>query len=94
MPWPLIAAPSPLRADCRLRTFRISPSAYTRNYREGEKSSTSWGAAHPALGVNRALSPSFYDIHEHSDSFQLDVTHEIKTTHFGAGLRYEFGTPE
>jgi hypothetical protein len=65
---------------------------YTRDYREGEKSSTSWGAAHPALGVNQALSPSFYDIHEHSDSFQLDVTHEIKKTQFGAGLRYEFGT--
>jgi len=64
---------------------------YTHDYRQGDTSSTSWGAAHPTLGVNQGLSPSFYDIHEHSDSFQLDVTHQIKATEFGVGLRYEFG---
>jgi hypothetical protein len=63
---------------------------YNRRTRDGEKSSTSWGIAHPD-GVTRGLSPSFYDINEHSDSFQLDVTHTIKKTDFGAGLRYDSG---
>ncbi|MBI4325402.1 MAG: hypothetical protein HY674_09075, partial [Chloroflexi bacterium] len=47
-------------------TFR-----YTHTFRDGDKSSTSWGVTHPAIGVTRGLSPSFYDIHEHSDAFQL-----------------------
>ena len=64
---------------------------YTHNFRSGEDSSTIWGSAHPALGVNQALSPSFYDLHEHSDNFQIDVTHTIKTTDFGAGFTYETG---
>ena len=42
-------------------------------------------------GATRGLSPSFYDINEHSDSFQLDVTHQIKATDAGVGLRYETG---
>jgi len=37
------------------------------------------------------LSPSFYDIDEHSDAFQLDATHHIKATEVGLGLRYETG---
>lgn len=65
---------------------------YTHTYREGEKSSTSWGYTHPAGDASvRGLSPSFYDIKEHGDVFQLDVTHRIKATDFGGGLRYETG---
>lgn len=64
---------------------------YTHNFREGEKSSTSWGITHPAVGVTQGLSPSFYDINERSDTFQLDLTNSIKTTDFGVGLRYEAG---
>ena len=64
---------------------------YSHNFRDGEKSSTIWGITHPAVGVTQGLSPSFYDIDEHSDSFQLDATHTIKATDFGAGLRYESG---
>jgi hypothetical protein len=64
---------------------------YNHNFRDGEKSSTIWGITHPAVGVTQGLSPSFYDIDEHSDSFQLDATHTIKATDFGVGLRYEFG---
>jgi hypothetical protein len=64
---------------------------YTHSFREGEKSSTIWGITHPALGVTQGLSPSFYDIDEHSDAFQLDATHQIKGTEVGIGLRYEFG---
>ena len=65
---------------------------YTHNYREGEKSSTSWGLTHPAPDVTRGISGSFYDISEHSDLFELDVTHHIKATELGAGFSYQHGT--
>jgi hypothetical protein len=64
---------------------------YTHDWRDGEKSSTIWGLTHPAPDVTRGLSPSFYDINEHSDAFQLDATHHIKATDLGLGLRYETG---
>src|ERR1035438_2355120 len=64
---------------------------YEHTSREGAQSSTSWGYAQPAAGVTRGLSPSFYDINEHSDIFQLDATHHIKATDVGVGLRYETG---
>ncbi len=64
---------------------------YSHNARDGEKDSTSWAMAHPAPGVTRGLSPSFYDLHEHSDLFQLDATHHIKATDLGLGLSYETG---
>lgn len=68
---------------------------YVHNYRDGDKSSTSWGGTHPDLLGNpalvRGISPSFYDINEHSDLFQLDVTHHIKATDFGAGMTYQTG---
>jgi len=64
---------------------------YTHAYRDGEKDSTSWGPAHPAIGVTRGISPAFRDIDERRDIFQLDVTHRIKKTDFGVGLRYESG---
>src|SRR4029077_10958776 len=64
---------------------------YDHSFRDGEKSSTIWGIAHPAIGVTQGLAPSFYSIDEHSDSFQLDATHNIKATDFGVGLRYESG---
>ncbi len=64
---------------------------YRHNGRQGEKASTIWGIAHPAISMTRGLSPSFYDIDERSDAFQLDVAHRIKTTDFGLGLVYESG---
>ena len=64
---------------------------YEHTSREGNQSSTSWGYAQPAPGVTRGLSPSFYDINEYSDIFQLDVTHHIKATDAGVGVRYETG---
>ncbi len=66
---------------------------YTRTYREGDKSSTSWGGTHPTGSTPfvRGLAPSFYDINEHSDLFELDATHHIKATDLGLGLRYETG---
>lgn len=65
---------------------------YTHIYREGEKGSTSWGLTHPdSTTVVRGLGPSFFDINESSDAFQLDVSHQIKATEVGLGVRYEFG---
>lgn len=64
---------------------------YTRNFREGDTSSTTWGLTHPGGDALRGISPSFYDISEHSDTFQLEVTHHIKATELGAGFSYEFG---
>ncbi len=66
---------------------------YTHSYRDGEKSSTTWAPVHPDTVTDptlvRALSPSFYDLDEKVDTFQLDATHRIKATDFGAGFRYE-----
>ena len=66
---------------------------YTHSYRDGDKSSTIWGPVHPdilnAPTTVRNVDPSFYNINEKVDSYSLDVTHHIKTTDFGAGVRYE-----
>jgi hypothetical protein len=65
---------------------------YTHSYRDGDKASTDWGLATPAGSAPaQGLSPALDNIHEHSDSFQLDVTDHIKATELGAGLRYEIG---
>ncbi len=64
---------------------------YAHKFRDGEKDSTSWGYANPEGSLVRGLAPSFYDINEHSDAFQLDVSHHIKATEFGAGVSYEYG---
>ena len=65
---------------------------YTHTFREGEEDSTIWGDAHPGNGtLVQGLSPSFDDIHEHADSFQLDLSDHIKTTDLGLGLHYETG---
>lgn len=66
---------------------------YEHNFRDGEKGSTSWGYTHPSsTELVRGISPSFYDLTESRDSFQLDVSHKIKATDLGVGVRYEFGT--
>lgn len=63
---------------------------YSRRYRDGDKASTEWGVVHPG-GSARGLAPSFYDIDEKVDTFSLDVTHKIKATDLGLGIRYETG---
>jgi hypothetical protein len=64
---------------------------YEHDYRTGDKSSTSWGLTHPGPDVIQGLTPSVYSIDEHSDLFQLEVTHQIKATEVGAGMSYQFG---
>ncbi len=77
-------------------TLKDLPKAvfkYTHSYRDGDKSSTIWGPVHPDTlntpATVRGVFPSIYNINEKVDSFALDVTHHIKTTDFGAGVRYE-----
>jgi hypothetical protein len=41
--------------------------------------------------VTQGLSPSVYDIDEHSDAFAVDLTKSIKATDLGLGARYESG---
>ncbi|HWC58212.1 MAG TPA: hypothetical protein VHC44_00855, partial [Verrucomicrobiae bacterium] len=63
---------------------------YTHAFRDGDKSSTSWGITHPD-GVTKGLSPSFYDINERRDSFEIDVKHHILKSDVGVGFSYETG---
>ena len=63
---------------------------YTHSSRDGDKSSTIWGPVHPDMTTTvRGVLPSLYSIDENVDSYALDVTHHIKDTDFGAGIRYE-----
>jgi hypothetical protein len=65
---------------------------YTHTFREGEESSTIWGDTTPGFGsVTQGLNPSFTDIHEHADIFQLDLSDHIGKTDLGLGLHYETG---
>jgi hypothetical protein len=66
-------------------TFR-----YSHQFRDGKKGSTSWGdtALTGGLGT-RAIVPSFYDIDERRDLFELDVKHTLGKTDFGLGARLD-----
>jgi hypothetical protein len=69
---------------------------YLHQYRNGTKGSTIWGPTHlgfydPSLTGTRGIVPSFYDIDEQRDIFRLDVSHQIKATEFGGGVRFETG---
>ncbi|MGD0813685.1 MAG: hypothetical protein ABSA83_08790 [Verrucomicrobiota bacterium] len=65
---------------------------YTHSFREGEEGSTIWGDAHPnSTTLVQGLSPSVEDIHEHDDSFQLDLSDHIKKTDLGLGLHFDTG---
>lgn len=64
---------------------------YARRYRDGDKNSTEWGPTHP-VGFSTpvaGLAPGFYNLDEKIDSFDLGVTHHIKTTDFGGALHFE-----
>lgn len=71
---------------------------YSHLYREGDKSSTSWGPTHPEfnlpagdLTLVRGLAPAFYDIDETRDIVDLNVKHHIKNTDVKVGFSYEHG---
>ena len=64
---------------------------YSHQFRDGQKGSTIWGdtALTGGLGT-RGIVPSFYDIDERRDIFELDITHTIGNTDFGLGARADF----
>jgi hypothetical protein len=66
---------------------------YTRSYRDGQKSSTIWSPVHPDLFVDptlvQGLGPSFYDLDEKINTFQLNATQHVKETDLALGLRYQ-----
>jgi hypothetical protein len=66
---------------------------YTHRYRDGEKSSTIWGPVHPDLFTDptlvQGLAPSFYDIDEKIDTFELNAKQHVKATDLALGLRFE-----
>ena len=65
---------------------------YEHSYKRGDEGSTSWGYTHPGGGdVVRGLNASLYGLDDHKDAFSLDMTHHIKATEFGVGVRYETG---
>ncbi len=63
---------------------------YTHRYRDGEKSSTIWSPVHPdPFTSSQGLAPSFYDIDEKIDTFELDAKQHVKATDLTLGLRFE-----
>lgn len=79
-------------AGLRLENVPNITFKYTHDFRNGQEGSTSWGYVNPpGSSLAQGLSPSILDIDEHSDAFQLDVTHRIKSTDISLGLRYETG---
>ena len=67
-------------------TFR-----YSHQFREGMKDSTIWGDTAMTGGLGtRAIVPSFSDINEHRNIFQLDAKHTIGNTEFGLGGTADF----
>lgn len=61
---------------------------YTHAQRDGAESSTKWGDADIG-NVTQGLSPSFYDIHESSDTFKLDLSDHVNTSDLGLGFEYQ-----
>lgn len=68
---------------------------YTRSYRGGDKDSTIWGPVHPdpvnSPASVQGLAPSFYDLDEVVDAFDLDAKKNIKGTDLDAGAHLEHG---
>ena len=66
---------------------------YSHRYRDGDKSSTIWSPVHPDLFTDptlvQGLAPSFYNLDEKIDTFELDAKQHIKATDLALGLRYE-----
>jgi len=65
-------------------TFR-----YSHQFREGDKDSTIWGETQKNLPNARGIVPSFLDIDEERDIFQIDGEHTLGNTRFGVGLVFE-----
>lgn len=63
---------------------------YTRKYRKGLKSSTSWGSSNLTGDFGqRSISPTFLDIDEERDIIEAEVSDNLGNTDWALGLRYE-----
>jgi len=63
---------------------------YSHQFRDGKKGSTVWGDSSLTGGLGtRGIVPSFWDIDERRDIFELDVKHAIGNTDFGVGGRID-----
>lgn len=62
---------------------------YEREFRDGAKSRLTWASAIEA-GETRKIAPSWQDIHEVADVFELGLSHELAGTHLHADQRWEF----
>lgn len=91
-PWALDRGEFWVEGGLTLKKFPEFTFKYARQFRNGQKDSTIWGATHPAAGYGRSLSPSFYDLDEKVDVLQGDLKYRYKKTDFAVGLRYESGT--
>ena len=65
-------------------TFR-----YRHQFRDGEKGSTIYGETGIGVTPQRGVVPSFWEIDEERDIFELEGRHTIKETEVGLVLRYE-----
>jgi hypothetical protein len=71
--------------DKPILTFR-----YSHEFRDGKKDSTIWGDTQlKGLPNARGIVPTFLDIDEKRDIFQLDAEHTLSDTRFGVGIVYE-----
>lgn len=69
---------------------------YHHTFRDGTKGSTIWGPATsaglPFFTDVRGIVPTFLGLDEERDSVRADVDHQLGSTQFGVGVRYDSGS--
>ena len=90
--WGLDRSTLGLEAGLSLKNLPRARFRYEHRTRDGLRDATTWGLAHPSSddpGLTLGVAPAFYELNERSDRFELDLTHRIKKTDVGLGVRYE-----
>lgn len=84
-----------VEAGLTLPDWPVFSFRYAHQFRRGKKDSTVWGdhslTGQNAGNVQRGIVPSFWDIDEERDLFEVKASHTIKATQLGLGFRYEHG---
>ncbi len=63
---------------------------YTRQEREGRKGSLVWGDTTATGGAGtRSIVPSFWQVDEATDTFELELGDKVKNTKLGGGIRFQ-----
>ena len=79
-----------LEAGLRLPDVPAITARYRHLFREGQKNSLTWGDTQLTGGFgSRGIVPSFWDVDEDRDIFDIDVEHGIRSTDVGLGFLYE-----